>query len=81
MYEKVKAGKGGVVGIGNITITDERKKEVKFTQPIITNSAILITQSGVPTLGKLEDMPATFSDFTAYTAKGTQNEKRINELK
>jgi ABC-type amino acid transport substrate-binding protein len=81
MYEKVKSGKGGVFGIGNITITDERKKEVKFSPPFITNSAILITQSTVPTLNKLDELPSILVDFTAYTAKGTLNEKRIVDLK
>ncbi|WP_333818978.1 substrate-binding periplasmic protein [Ohtaekwangia sp.] len=81
MYDKVKTSKGGVFGLGNITITNERKKEVKFSQPFITNFAILITQSQVPTLNKLEDMPKSFADLTAYTAKGTLNEKRVMELK
>ncbi|MBT1702525.1 substrate-binding periplasmic protein [Chryseosolibacter indicus] len=81
MYDKTKAGNGGVIGLGNITITEERKKEVKFTQPFITNFAILITQTSVPTLSKLEDLPKTFANFTAYTAKGTLNEKRIADLK
>jgi ABC-type amino acid transport substrate-binding protein len=81
MYEGVRSAKGGVFGLGNITITEERKKEVKFTSPIITNAAILITQSSVATLSKLEDMPVAFAGFTAYTGKGTLNEKRIIELK
>jgi len=29
----------------------------------------------------MEDLPNTFEKLTAYTAKGTLNEKRINELK
>jgi hypothetical protein len=81
MYDKTKAGNGGVFGMGNVTITDERKREVKFSPPIITNNAILVTQPTVPTLAKLEDIPKTFADFTAYTAKGTLNEKRIMDLK
>lgn len=81
MYEKTKAASGGVFGLGNVTITEERKKEVKFSPPIITNNAILVTQPSVPTLAKLEDIPKTFADFTAYTAKGTLNEKRISDLK
>ena len=81
MYDKTKTGSGGVVGLGNITITDERKKEVKFSKPFITNFAILVTQTTVPTLGKLEELPKVFSNFNAYTAKGTTNEKRILELK
>jgi ABC-type amino acid transport substrate-binding protein len=81
MYAKTKGANGGVIGLGNITITEERKKEVKFSQPFITNFAILTTQTTVPTLSKLEDLPKVFPNFTAYTAKGTLNEKRIQELK
>lgn len=81
MYDKVKGSSGGVVGLGNITITEERKKEVKFSPSFITNIAFLITQSSVPTLAKMEDMKSTFGKLTAYTAKGTLNEKRINDLK
>jgi ABC-type amino acid transport substrate-binding protein len=81
MYDKVKASSGGVFGLGNITITDERKREVKFSPPFITSLAFLITQNDVATLTKMEDLPTTFSKLTAYTAKGTLNEKRINELK
>jgi hypothetical protein len=81
MYDKTKASSGGVFGLGNVTITDERKKEVKFSPPIITNFAILISQPGAPTLAKLEDIGKTFANMTAYTAKGTLNEKRILDLK
>jgi ABC-type amino acid transport substrate-binding protein len=81
MYDKVKASTGGVFGLGNITITEERKKEVKFSPSYITNFAILITQNSVGTLAKFEDMKTTFGKLTAYTAKGTLNEKRINDLK
>ncbi len=81
MYDKVKISTGGVFGLGNVTITEARTKEVKFSPPFITNFAILITQSSVPTLAKIEDIGTTFSGLTAYTAKGTLNEKRILDLK
>jgi ABC-type amino acid transport substrate-binding protein len=81
MYDKVKTSSGGVFGLGNITITDERKREVKFSPPFITNLAFLITQNSVGNLAKMEDLPTTFGKLTAYTAKGTVNEKRIQEMK
>jgi ABC-type amino acid transport substrate-binding protein len=81
MYQAVKKSSAGVFGLGNITITEERKREVKFSHPFITNFAILITQGNVATLAKLEDLPTTFGKLTAYTAKGSLNEKRILELK
>jgi hypothetical protein len=81
MYDKAKTSSGGVFGIGNVTITDERRREVKFSPPIITNFAILITQPSVPTLTSLEDIGKVFANMTAYTAKGTLNEKRIMDIK
>lgn len=81
MYDKVKASVGGVFGLGNITITEERRKEVKFSPSFITNIAFLITQTSVGTLAKMEDLKTTFAKLTAYTAKGTLNERRINDLK
>jgi putative glutamine transport system substrate-binding protein len=81
MYDKVKASSGGVFGLGNVTITDERKREVKFSPPFISNVAFLVSQTSGPTLAKMEELSTTFAGMTAYTAKGTLNEKRINELK
>jgi ABC-type amino acid transport substrate-binding protein len=81
MYDKTKAGNGGVFGLGNITITEDRKREVRFSTPFITNFAILATQPSVPTLAKLEDLPKSFANFTAYTTKGSLQEKRIQDLK
>jgi len=81
MYERTKNGKGGVFGLGNVTITDARKKEVRFSPPFITNTAILVTQPSAPTLENLADMPTAFAGFTAYAAKGTLNEKRTLALK
>lgn len=81
MYDNVRNGSGGVLGLGNITITDERRREVKFSPPFLTNFAILVTQSSVPTLGRLEDMPTTFARLSGYGARGTTNEKRLADLK
>lgn len=80
MYAKVRTSQGGVIGLGNITITPERTKEVTFSPAYITNFAILITHKDIATLAKLEDLPKTFGSLTAYTGKGTLNEKRILEL-
>lgn len=81
MYNSVRKSNGGVFGLGNITIRESRKKEVKFSPPFITNFAILVTQNSVPTLTKVEDISKTFAGLTAYTSKGTTNEKRLLDLK
>ncbi|MGK7389859.1 MAG: substrate-binding periplasmic protein [Candidatus Cyclobacteriaceae bacterium M2_1C_046] len=81
MYNSVKKSSNGVFGLGNVTITEERKNEIQFSDPFITNFAILITPSSVPTLNRYEDISKTFAGLTAYTAKGTLNEKRLQDLK
>jgi putative glutamine transport system substrate-binding protein len=81
MYNGVKNAKNGVFGLGNITVTEARKSEILFSPSFITNFAILVTHSSVPSLESMREIPQKFSGFTAYTAKGTLNEKRINELK
>lgn len=81
MYNGVKSSNGGVFGLGNVTITEQRKNEIQFSEPFITNFAILITQNKIPTLNRLEDISKTFLGLTAYTAKGTLNEKRLNDVK
>jgi putative glutamine transport system substrate-binding protein len=81
MYNGVKNGKNGVFGLGNITVTEARKKEILFSPAFITNFAILVTHSNAPTLNALNEIPQKFKGFTAYTAQGTLNAKRINNLK
>jgi putative glutamine transport system substrate-binding protein len=81
MYDNVKASKNGVIGLGNVTITEERKKELKFGPPFFTNLTFLLTQSNVPTLEKLEDIKTAFAGLTSYTAKGTLSEKKTLDLK
>lgn len=77
----VKASDGGVFGLGNVTITEERKQTYHFSPPFITNIAILMTNKSVPTLQSMEDIATRFASMQAVTAKGTLNEKRINKIR
>lgn len=81
MYDGVKNGSSGVFGLGNITMTEARKSEIKFSPPFIKNFAILITHSSVATLGAMSEISQNFNSFTAYTAKGTLNEKRVFDIR
>ena len=81
MYSSVRGSKGGVVGLGNITIRESRKKEVKFSPSFITNFAILVTQPQVTTLTDVSKIGDTFKGLTAYAPKGTTNEKRLLDIK
>lgn len=81
MYSSVQKGKGGVVGLGNITIKDSRKSEVSFSPAYMNSFAILVSQKSAPTLSSLDKISTEFAGYTAYVANNTLNETRMNNLK
>lgn len=80
-YDRVKMASGGVFGLGNITITEERREEIAFTPPIITNIAVLVTQDHIDDLTALENISEEFSGMYAYASEGTLQDTRIRDLK
>jgi putative glutamine transport system substrate-binding protein len=65
MFATVKSGKNGVFGLGNITITEARKKEIRFSPVFIQNVAVLITHRDIPTLGNLNEISSKFNGLKA----------------
>lgn len=80
-YRRVRDAAGGVLGIGNVTITEERREEVDFSPPYLSNVAVLITHADVPELSSLEEAPSHFSGFIACPRRGTLHEDRIEGLR
>lgn len=80
-FQSVKNGQGGVFGIGNISITEERKKDVTFTDSYLNSYIILITHSSVPTLTSKDDISRVFADFQAYSLPGTVVETEVLAFK
>jgi len=74
MLASVKSSQGGVFGLGNITITESRKKMYNFTPPFINNISLVVTHKTIPTLNKIEDIGMGFKGMTAYIVKGSTNE-------
>ena len=79
--KEVKAGKGGVFGLGNITITEARKKEYNFSPAFIKNISLLCTHKDVPTLESLEKAATAFANFKGIAVAGSTNEKAVLNLK
>ncbi len=77
----VENSEGGVFGLGDITITEQRKSIFDFTPPYFSNMAILITEKSVPQLPSLSNIPVTFKGMRAVSQGGTTHDKRIKELK
>lgn len=79
--EEVKVSNGGVFGLGNITITEARKKEYNFSPAFIKNISLLCTHKDVPTLESLDKAASAFANFKGIAVAGSTNEKAVVRLK
>lgn len=80
-FNNVKASSGGVFGLGNITITEERKKIIKYSPPFATNITVLMTHNSVAQLDDIANIGKRFKGMTAYTVTATTNAKNVEEIK
>jgi ABC-type amino acid transport substrate-binding protein len=80
-YGRVRDAHGGVFGLGNVTITDERRRELSFSLPYLTNVAVLITHDSIAEMNTLEDMRTKFSGLGALAFEGTLHEERLSFLR
>jgi len=70
-YARVRDGSGGVFGIGNVTITEARRDELRFSPSYLSNVAVLITHRDVPELASLDAIPQRFAGLAALAFGGT----------
>lgn len=77
----VKVSKGGVFGLGDVTITDARKSDYNFGAPYFSNVAILTTSNKVPTLSSIANISTEFAGKIIVVQNGTTHETRANTLK
>lgn len=80
-YRRVVNAKGGVFGLGNVTITDERRQELTFSPPYLDNLAVLISPDQTAQLETLNQIPEVFSDLRPLAFAGTLHEVRIRQLR
>ena len=79
-YRDVAASDDGVIGMGNVTITDARRSELRFSLPYMTNIASLITHEDAPEIADLQDMGEIWAGRTALAFDGTLHEERLRAL-
>lgn len=79
-YRRIVNGGDGLIGFGNVTITEERKHELVFSPPYMNNIASLITHRDVPELNSFEEMAQEFEGMKALAFEGTLHEKRLRKL-
>jgi ABC-type amino acid transport substrate-binding protein len=80
-YQHVLRSRGGVFGIGNVTITEARRDELDFSPPYMNNVAVLATHTDVPELESLEEIGEAFRGMTALPYPGTLHEARLEAIR
>lgn len=78
---EVGGSKGGVFGLGNITVTPERGTFLDFSTPYLNNITVLVTHASVADLQKLSMMEQEFKNMRAYTSRGTTSYEHIQKIK
>lgn len=79
-YNRIVNGGDGLIGFGNVTITEERKNELAFSPPYMNNIASLITTRDVPELNSFDELSSAFEGMKALAFEGTLHEKRLRNL-
>jgi ABC-type amino acid transport substrate-binding protein len=74
-------GTNNLLGVTNTSITDERKKILKFTPPFMNNQVILLTNRNVPLLKNLSDIQTVFKGFTAQVISGSTHVQHMDKIK
>jgi ABC-type amino acid transport substrate-binding protein len=80
-FLKVSQTTPNILGVTNTSITDERKRIMKFTPPFMTTQLVLLTNKNAPALKDLKDLPVIFKDFSAQVISGSTHVKYIEQMK
>ncbi len=70
-----------LLGVTNVTITDERKKILKFTPPFISNPIVLLTHKEAPAVANFAELSKKLEGYTAEIIGGSTHVKYINKIK
>ncbi|MCU0382723.1 MAG: transporter substrate-binding domain-containing protein [Cyclobacteriaceae bacterium] len=70
-----------IMGISNVTITDERKKIMKFTPAYMSNLVVLLTHKDAPSISSLTQIGTVLNGYTAKVLAGSTHGKVIEKIK
>ena len=70
-----------IMGITNVTVTEERKKILKFTPPFLSNPVVLLTHKDAPAISSFAEISKKLEGYTAEIIGGSTHVKLINKIK
>jgi ABC-type amino acid transport substrate-binding protein len=70
-----------ILGVTNTTITEERKKILKFSPPYMLNRQVMLTNNKAPSITSLKELPTKFAGFTAQVIEGSTHVAYVEKIK
>lgn len=70
-----------ILGVTNTTITEERKKILKFSPAYMSNRQVMLTNNKAPSLTSLKELPSKFPDFKGQVIAGSTQVQYMEKIK
>lgn len=68
------------LGVANVTITNERKRIMKFSPAFMQNPLIFLTHSSAPNISSADQIGAQFASYTPLVIEGSTHEPIMKSL-
>jgi ABC-type amino acid transport substrate-binding protein len=70
-----------ILGVTNVTITEERKKILKFTPSFMNNPVVMLTHSDAPNINRVDEIGTAMKDYSAKVITGSTHVKIVEKIK
>lgn len=79
--EEVRNSDGGVFGLSNTSVKEERKKFLKYSPTFLNNISVLISHKSFATLSSMDNISTAFNGKVGYGVPSTTNYDRMTSVK
>jgi ABC-type amino acid transport substrate-binding protein len=70
-----------IMGVTNVTVTEERKKILKFTPSFMSNPVVMLTHKDAPSISSVTEISSVLKDYSAKVITGSTHVKVIEKIK
>jgi ABC-type amino acid transport substrate-binding protein len=70
-----------IMGVTNVTVTDERKKILKFTPSFMSNPVVMLTHKDAPSIASVTEIGTALAGYSAKVITGSTHVKVIEKIK
>lgn len=79
-FNEMSVSPVNTIGLGSVTISEEREQQVKFSAPYLKNVSVLITDGTVPTARNEKSLLSLIKDLKPVTIKGSIHQNYLDNL-